>query len=121
MKRNISEGMAEILKTFLPNFENFIPRSTGPILLHGISIGLLFYRLPNAVDKEPEFYEKDKGSAGIHGQIFEYKFCALSFLRATNKGYKFKLASNVKGLGAFDDVVVEYLDDNCSKKHIFRN
>jgi len=34
-------------------------------------------------------------------------------------GYKFKLASNVKGLGAFDDVVVEYLDGNCSKKHIF--
>jgi len=25
----------------------------------------------------------------------------------------------VKGLGAFDDVVVEYLDNNCSKKHIF--
>jgi len=25
----------------------------------------------------------------------------------------------MKGLGAFDDVVVEYSDDNCSKKHIF--
>jgi len=67
----------------------------------------------------PEFYEKDKGSAQIHGHIFEYKFCALSFLRARNKGYRFKLASNMKGLGAFDDVVVEYLDDNSSKKHIF--
>ena len=84
-----------------------------------ISIGLLFYRLPDTEEKGSEFYEKDKGSAQIHGQIFEYKFCALSFLRATKKGYKFKLASNVKGLGAFDDVVVEYLDDNCSKKHIF--
>ena len=84
-----------------------------------ISIGLLFYRLPDTEEKGSEFYEKDKGSAQIHGQIFEYKFCALSFLRATKKGYKFKLASNVKGLGAFDDVVVEYLDDNCSKRHIF--
>jgi len=40
-------------------------------------------------------------------------------LRAKSRGYKFKLASNVKGLGVFDDVVVEYLDGNCSKKHIF--
>ena len=62
---------------------------------------------------------KDKGSAQIHGQIFEYKFCALAYLRATNKGYKFKLASNVKGLGAFDDIVVEYLDSNSRKSHIF--
>jgi len=82
-------------------------------------IGLLFYRLPHAEGNGSEFYEKDKRSAGIHGHIFEYKFCALSFLRATNKGYKFKLASNMKGLGAFDDVAVEYLDGNCSKKHIF--
>ena len=62
---------------------------------------------------------KDKGSAQIHGQIFEYKVCALVFLRATNKGYKFKLASNMEGYGKFDDVVVEYQDDNCRKKHIF--
>jgi hypothetical protein len=40
-------------------------------------------------------------------------------LRATKKGCKFKLASNVTGLGAFDDVVVEYFDDNFRKKHIF--
>jgi hypothetical protein len=75
--------------------------------------------MPDTEEKSPEFYDKDKGSAGIHGQVFEYKFCALSFLRATNKGYKFKLACNMKGLGAFDDVVVEYSDGNCSKKHIF--
>jgi len=40
-------------------------------------------------------------------------------LRATNKGYKFKLASNATGLGAFDDILLEYRDDKCSKKHIF--
>jgi hypothetical protein len=79
----------------------------------------VFYRLPVTEEMGPEFYDKDKGSAQIHGQIFEYKFCALSFLRAKNKGYKFKLASNLKGFGAFDDVVVEYLDDNCSKRQIF--
>ena len=70
-------------------------------------------------EKRPELYEKDKGSAQIHGQIFEYKFCALVFLRATNKGYKFKLASNVKGLGAFDDVFVEYIDESCEMSHKF--
>ena len=41
------------------------------------------------------------------------------FLRAKNKGYKFKLASNVKGHETFDDVFVEYLDDISRKKHIF--
>jgi len=62
---------------------------------------------------------KDKSSAQIHGQIFEYKFCARVYLRYKNKGYKIKLASNKSGLGAFDDVAVEYLDGNCSKRHIF--
>ena len=79
----------------------------------------MLYRLSDTEEEQPELYEKDKGSAGIHGQNFEYKFCALVFLRATNKGYKFKLASNVKGLGAFDDVVVEYVDENSRKFHIF--
>ena len=87
--------------------------------LQGISIGLMVYRLQDTNQNRPECYEKDKGTAQIHGQIFEYKFCALSFLRARNKGYKFKLASNMKGLGAFDDVVVEYIDDNSRIKHIF--
>jgi len=79
----------------------------------------VFYRLPDTEDKQSEIYMKDKGSAQIHGHVFEYKFCALVYLRAKNKGYKFKLASNVKGLGAFDDVVVEYLDEDSSKRHIF--
>ena len=59
--------------------------------MQGISIGLLFYRLPGTEEEGPEFYEKYKGSAGIHGQIFEYKFCALSFLRATNRGTNLNL------------------------------
>jgi hypothetical protein len=36
-----------------------------------------------------------------------------------NKGYKFKLASKVRGLGKFDDVVVEYHDEDSRKSHIF--
>ena len=55
----------------------------------------------------------------MHGHILEYKLCALLFLRAKTKGHKFKLASNVKGFGAFDDVFLEYLDDNSRKSHIF--
>jgi len=64
-------------------------------------------------------YEKDPGSAQIHGQVFEYKFCGLVYLRAKNKGHNFKLASNMKGHGKFDDLFVEYHDDNSRKKHIF--
>jgi len=99
--------------------ENVILCYSLRFLVQTIFICLLFYRLPNKKDKESEFYEKDKGYAGIHGQIYNYKFCALVFLRAKNKGYKFKLASNIKGVGAFDDVVVEYPDDHFSKRHIF--
>jgi energy-coupling factor transporter ATP-binding protein EcfA2 len=40
-------------------------------------------------------------------------------LRAKNKGNNFKLASNIKGLGAFDDVFIEYLNGNSTKEHIF--
>jgi hypothetical protein len=79
----------------------------------------LFYRLPDTDEKRSERYRRDKGAVGIHGATFEYKFCALIFARMKNIGYKFKLASNVEGLGAFDDVFVEYLDDNYRKKYIF--
>ena len=115
MIEKFTKKWLKIWKNPIPNFQNFILT----FLLQGISIGLLVYRLSDTEERGPEFYEKDKGSAQIHGQIFEYKFCALSYLRARNKGHKFKLASNVKGLGAFDDVAVEYLDGNCRIKHIF--
>jgi len=74
------------------------------------------FRLPDTKEEE---YERDKGTAQIHGHLFEYKFCALSYLRARNKGKNFKLASNVEGHGKFDDVFVEYLDNNSRKKDIF--
>jgi hypothetical protein len=79
----------------------------------------LFYRLPDTEEEQPEMYGRDKGAVGIHGYFFGYKFCALVFLRIKNLGYKFKLASNVRELGAFRDVFVDYLDDNSRKKQIF--
>ena len=81
--------------------------------------GLLFYSSADKEEKLPETYDKDSGSAQIHGQKFEYKFCGLVFLRAKNKRYNFKLASNMKGLGALDDVFVEYIDDNSRILHSF--
>jgi hypothetical protein len=84
-----------------------------------IYLDLLFYRLSDSEGEQTEVYERDRGTAGIHGQVFEYKICALVFLRIKNVGYKFKLASNVESLRPLDDVVVEYLNDNSRKKHIF--
>jgi hypothetical protein len=107
------------LKNIITNLEKFIPCYTGRFLLQGLSIVLLFYRPPDTEEEQDETYVKDKGSAQIHGHMFEYKFCALVYLSAKNKGCKFKVASNMEGVGAFDDVVVEYLDDNSRKKHIF--
>jgi hypothetical protein len=47
------------------------------------------------------------------------KYCALVYLRAKKKGCSFKLASNMKGLKEFGDVVVQYGDATSKKKHIF--
>jgi hypothetical protein len=69
--------------------------------------------------QQPELYEKDKWAALIHGSDFEHKFCALLFTRIKNVGYRFKLASKFRGLGKFNDLVVEYVDDNRRKSHIF--
>jgi hypothetical protein len=107
------------LKNIVPKFEKFILSHTGRFLLQGISIRLLFYRSPDTEEEQDETFVKDPGTTWIHGHIFEYKCCALVYLRAKHIRYKFKLSSNRKGLGVFDDVVVEYLDGNSRKKHIF--
>ena len=52
---------------------------------------LLFYRLPDKEEEQLELYEKDKGSAQIHGQIFEYKFCALLYLGPETRGISLNL------------------------------
>ena len=75
--------------------------------------------MPGTEEVQTEVYEREKRAAQIQGHIFEYKFCALVFVRMKNKGHKFKLASNVKGHGDFDDVFVEYTDENSRKLHIF--
>jgi len=49
----------------------------------------------------------------------EYKFCALVFLRAQNKPYTFKLASNRDGYGVFGEVTLEYLVENSRTAHFF--
>ena len=80
---------------------------------------LLFYRFHNTQKDKPEYYVKRKGAAGIKGHAFEYKFCALSYLRARKKWCDFKLASNVAGIGAFDDVHIQYTNSTSKRCHIF--
>jgi hypothetical protein len=78
----------------------------------------VFYREVNTDEKQPETDKKVKGTSGIECQIFEYKFCALTYVRAKNKELKFKLGCNVEGFGVFDDVVLEYLDASGRTSHI---
>jgi hypothetical protein len=77
----------------------------------------LFCRLPDKEEEMPIRYDRRSGTSVID----VHTYCALAFLRATNKGYRFKLGSNLEGYGVFGDVVVrvEYLDGNCRKSHIF--
>jgi hypothetical protein len=89
------------------------------LLLQVIYFEFLFYRPPEEEEQQTEQYKKDKWVALIYGSKFEHQLCALVFVRIKNMGYKFKLASKVRGLGKFNDVVVEYSDDIRKKFHIF--
>jgi hypothetical protein len=99
------------LSTYIPCFTIHIPKRT--------YLDLLFYRLPDKEEEQTESYVKDNWFEGIHGQCFEYKYCGLAFLRATKQKKKFKLASHMKGLGVFDEVIVERLHGKSKKSHIF--
>ena len=80
--------------------------------------GLLFYRGLLTGDKKSLHYKKVKGTSAIEGQIFEYKLCALTYIKAINDRLKFTLCCNVKGFGVFDDVVLEYRDTSGRTSHI---
>ena len=63
--------------------------------------GLVFYRGFHTEDKQPLGYKKLKSSSVKEGQIFKYKFCALSYVKAINEGLNFKLGCNVGGVSSF--------------------
>lgn len=50
-------------------------------------------------------YEKTKGFAHGRGLAYEIKVSALLFLRALQLTERFYIASNMAGVGAFDDVM----------------
>ena len=52
----------------------------------------------------PSFHRRS-GTAVLHGWKYEIKMAAFLFARAHNKTEDFHLASNVDGVGAFDDLV----------------
>ena len=51
-------------------------------------------------------YEKTKGFSDMTGENYEVKISALLYLRALQTGQEFHLASNMRGAGSFDDVVL---------------
>jgi hypothetical protein len=77
------------------------------------------FRPPGTKQLQAEMYKKDRWATFLTSSDFKHKFCALVFLRIKNRGYRFKLASNVKGLGKFDDIALQYLDDYCKNFHMF--
>jgi hypothetical protein len=78
----------------------------------------VFYRDFLRESKRSSRYKKVKGTSAIEGQTFEYKFCALTYIKAKNNELKFKLGCNVEGFGIFDDVVLEYVDVTGRTAHI---
>nr|XP_049699405.1 uncharacterized protein LOC126055217 [Helicoverpa armigera]XP_049699406.1 uncharacterized protein LOC126055217 [Helicoverpa armigera] len=63
----------------------------------------------NKINKRYQ-YRKRKGTSGLGGHLYESKLLCLILLRALNDDYitEFYLATNVSGLGAFDDIVFKY-------------
>ncbi|KAG6450629.1 uncharacterized protein LOC115443859 [Manduca sexta] len=71
-------------------------------------------RIPCKVLKPPFLYTKRSGTAGIGGQLYETKLLSLFFLRALHHKdiSEFNLATNIEGIGAFDDIVLKYETSN---------
>jgi hypothetical protein len=53
-------------------------------------------------------FRRRPGMDGLHGMMYERKMAAFMFARALHKTEEFFLASNVDGVGAFDDLVFRY-------------
>ncbi|XP_069700731.1 uncharacterized protein [Periplaneta americana] len=65
----------------------------------------------NRLEIRIEDYRKRSSSADGRGLNFETKMLALLFMRGVNTTPKFSLASNVAGVGQFDDIVFAYMDE----------
>ncbi|PSN34298.1 hypothetical protein C0J52_25668 [Blattella germanica] len=61
-----------------------------------------------ALELPPHQYEKTKGFADMSGEQYEIKMAALMFLLGYNYTEGFLLATNLKGAGAFDDIIFQY-------------
>jgi hypothetical protein len=59
--------------------------------------GLVFYTVFHIEDKQPFGYKKVKATLAKEGQIFEYKFCALTYIKAIKEGLNFELGLTLKG------------------------
>ncbi|PSN31502.1 hypothetical protein C0J52_24502 [Blattella germanica] len=53
-------------------------------------------------------FKKTSTFAGLRGEAFEFKTCALLFSRAMNCKYHFKMASSAEGYGDFDDIIFNF-------------
>ena len=57
-----------------------------------------------------ESFKKTSGSADMSGELYEVYVLMLLFLRCTLEADSFRLATNVNGAGAFDDIVLWHKD-----------
>jgi hypothetical protein len=60
-----------------------------------------------SVGADPEFSRRT-GTDRLHGMKYEIKMAAFLFTRSLQKTEEFRLASNVDGFEAFDDMVLRY-------------
>nr|XP_021186033.2 uncharacterized protein LOC110373177 isoform X1 [Helicoverpa armigera]XP_049705116.1 uncharacterized protein LOC110373177 isoform X1 [Helicoverpa armigera] len=62
-------------------------------------------------------YPKRTGTSGLSGQLYETKLLSLILFRAlyVQEVNKFVMATNVEGMGAFDDIVFRYYSNNNDK------
>jgi hypothetical protein len=53
-------------------------------------------------------FRRRTGADSLHSELYEVKMAAFLFARGLNRTEEFLLASNVEGVGAFDDLVFRY-------------
>ncbi|KAJ9588752.1 hypothetical protein L9F63_017956 [Diploptera punctata] len=65
------------------------------------------------------YYDKLDSCCTGRGLKYEHNMCSLAFARTMRLKYNFSLATNIKGCGSFDDVVLQFSKHDNKKKSFF--
>lgn len=113
-------GNVKIFEFLLSRGANYnIPNNNN----HTVTDIIEFHDTPNSKELSNAFYKKygytkRPGTSGLKGDLYETKLLCLILLRALHCTKEFILGTNVKEMGALDDIVLRYKTSNMQRSKI---